>query len=127
MGILFLFPEKTTPKIAGVGALTFPFGLGERQLSNSRVHSARIYDGSMPASDYNGDLKPEDRRVLANCLFKEQYGFPIQKRKPNVDDIKQGRFYEYLADVDCATGKSKNKAVGAEVAAPATSNINGSH
>lgn len=111
----------------GVGALTFPFGFGERQLSSTRVHPARIYDGSMPASDFNGDLKPEDRRVLANCLFREQYGFPIQNKKPTVNDIKSGRFYEYMADIDCVTGKSKNKAAVSEVTVPATSNIHGAH
>ncbi len=84
----------------GVGKLPYPVGL----TSNFAAH---IYSGSMPYNDKflpeSMRLKPADRRVLASCLFKEQYGYPLG----GFGDKKNGRIYKYLTGIDCETGKPK--------------------
>jgi hypothetical protein len=93
-----------------LGTLPFPVGfIDGRGAKNKRFHLQRIYDGSMPADDYSGELTDSDRRVLATCLFKEQYGIaPNQPRAISLDQLKTGRFYQFFSDVDCTTGLSKS-------------------
>jgi len=120
-----------------IGRLPYPAGFPNLQQDkeargNSKepirfpisLHFSRIYDGSMPYDDGAKALSTADRRVLASCLFKEQYGAPLGQPMTR-DQMKTGRFYEFLTDIDCQTGVPKDSNIFRKIppfaAPPATS------
>ena len=88
-----------------VGRLPYPVGYAKLPNDNlTSMHLSRIYDGTMPDTDSAKDLTAADRRVLASCLFKEQYGAPLSQPM-NREQMKTGRFYQYMTQIDCSTGQ----------------------